>query len=147
MNSDDYFLMDILYTGDELANPTIDAKIVDIKGIEIRSKLESSEKEQVENLLSILAGFLYVVVFLRIRMAEEYLPVWRTKRWENIVKSAYLFFVVMGSFMFYMGVWRIASQLKYENSLLWVNYFVFVTIILSIIGLILLIKGAFFPRK
>jgi len=42
MNKGDYIFMDILYTGDELADPNVHAKIVDIKDIEIRSKTESS---------------------------------------------------------------------------------------------------------
>ena len=146
MNKDDYFLMDILYTGNKLAYPNIHAKIVDIKTIEIRSKIESSKEEQEKNLFLIFGGFILVVFFLWGLRSEEWL-IWETKEW-NVMKRVYQFCVVMGSFMFYMGVWSIASQLKYENSLFEVNYFVFViTYFMSIVALAVIIMYTFFARK
>ena len=139
MNSNDYFLMDILYTGDELADPNVHAKIVDIKDIEIRSKIESSGEEQEKNLFLIFGGFILVVFFLWGLRSEEWL-IWETKEW-NVMKRVYQFCVVMGSFMFYMGVWSIASQLKYENSVFVITYF------MSIVALAVIIMFTFFARK
>ena len=151
MNSNDYFLMDLFYTGDELADPDVHAKIVDIKDIEIRSKMESSEKEQEQSLACIvwiLGGFFTVVTCLWISRSEKKITIrkWESKGGKNR-RRAHLTLVVIGSFMFYMGVLGIASQLEYE--LLGVYDFIFVIIYFmgSIIALALIIKKTFFARK
>jgi len=144
MNSNDYFLMDILYTGDELAYPNdVQAKIVDIKDIEIRSKLESIEEEQEENLILILAGFLFVVMGFNMR-SEKFFTLWKEITGGIIVRKLIpISYVVAGSFMFYMGIWGIASRLYYENSLIGVVIFLFFTICV----LAYIIKDTFFARK
>ena len=148
MNSDDYFLMDILYTGEELADPNVHAKIVDIKDIEICRKLESSKKKKQEtNLFWILAGFCIIVASLWVPRSEKFwTDIRKTKGKENIVKTIFLSYVVIGSFFFYTGLWRIASQLKYEHSLVGANYFVFMGII-TIIVLAIVVMDTFFARK
>ena len=152
MNSNDYFLMDLLYTGDELADPDVHAKIVDIKDIEIRSKMESSEKEHKRSLAwitGILGGFFVVIsgLYWASRSEKDFTSWgWESKRGKNM-RRGYLTIVVMGSFMFYTGVLEIASQLEYE--LLGVYDFIFVIIyfMASIIALALIIKKTFFARK
>ena len=152
MNSNDYFLMDLLYTGDELADPDVHAKIVDIKDIEIRSKMESSEKEHKRSLAwitGILGGFFVVIsgLYWASRSEKDFTSWgWESKRGKNM-RRVYLTIVVMGSFMFYTGVLEIASQLEYE--LLGVYDFIFVIIyfMASIIALALIIKKTFFARK
>ncbi|MCK4734590.1 MAG: hypothetical protein KAT65_19195, partial [Methanophagales archaeon] len=148
MNSNDYFLMDLFYTGDELADPNVHAKIVDIKDIEIRSKMESSGEEQKKNLTLILAGFLFVVMGFNMR-SEKFRTLWTESVGGIIMKKKILIlllplsYVVLGSFMFYTGTWRIASRLYYENSLIGFVIFLFFTI--SVLTYI--IKDTFFARK
>ena len=154
MNSNDYFLMDLFYTGDELADPKVHAKIVDIKDIEIRSKMESSGKEQKMNLILILGGFLFVVMGFYMR-SEKFHTLWTESVGVIIMKKKIpllllpsLSYVVLGSFMFYKGVWRTASPLKYENLLVGSDYFIFAAMyIMSLIFLAWIIKGTFFARK
>ena len=152
MNKGDYFFMDILYIGDELADPDVHAKIVDIKDIEIRSKMESSEKEHKRSLAwitGILGGFFVVIscLYWASRSEKDFTSWgWESKGGKNM-RRVYLTLVVMGSFMFYTGVFGIASQLEYE--LLGVYEFIFVIIyfMASIIALALIIKETFFARK
>ena len=149
MNKGDYFFMDILYTGDELADPNIHAKIVDIKDIKIRSKFESIEEEQEENLMLILAGFLFVVMGFHMR-SEKFRTLWTESVGGIFMKKKIpllpLSYVVLGSFVFYMGIWRIASRLNYENSLFGVNYLA-ILLFLTISILAYIIRDIFFARK
>ena len=143
MNSDDYFLMDILYTGEELADPNVHAKIVDIKDIEICSKLESIEEERKQNLLWIIIGFLTVIIGFYMRYGKLFTLPKEIARGDIMVKIIPPSYVVAGSFMFYMGIWRTASRLYYENSLIGFVIFLFFTI--SVLAYI--IKDTFFARK
>lgn len=143
MNSDDYFLMDILYTGDELADPKVHAKIVDIKDIEIRSKLESIEEEWKQDLLWIISGFLTVILGFYMRYGKLFTLSKEIAIGDIMVKIIPPSYVVAGSFMFYMGIWRIASRLYYENSVIGFVIFLFFTI--SVLAYI--IKDTFFARK
>ena len=150
MNSNDYFLMDILYTANALACLNLHAKIVDIKDIEIRSKIESGEKKLGKNLSYILAGFLLVVVGQvelnrrRFKLMEK-----TTKRAIFYKASIFLFYVAMGGFFFYMGIWRIASPLNYET-LFGVNSLLIlwgVSLFYTIFVFGFLIRDMFFARK
>ena len=143
MNSDDYFLMDILYTGDELADPKVHAKIVDIKDIEIRSKLESIEEERKQDLLWIITGFLTVILGFYMRYGKLFTLTKEIAIGDIMVKIIPPSYLVAGSFMFYMGIWRIASRLYYENSLIGFVIFLFFTICV----LAYIIKDTFFARK
>ena len=119
MNPNDYFLMDILYTANALAclKDPLHAKIVDIKDIEIRSNIESGEKELGINLIGIIEGFLFVVLGLSafyIYRIKKFNSLRETKIRNIFLKTLPLFYVVMGYFLFYKGLWEIASPLNYE---------------------------------
>ena len=150
MNSNDYFLMDILYTANALACPNLHAKIVDIKDIEIRSKIESGEKELGMNLMWIINGFLLVVMGLfflygrRFKFMEE-----KTTKLAIFYKTSFLFYVAMGCFSFYMGFWRIAFPLDYEL-LFGVNALLIIWgtgIFMTIFIFAFIIMDMFFARK
>ena len=149
MNSNDYFLMDILYTANALACPNLDFKIVDIKDIEIRSKTESGEKELEINLVLIMQGFLLVVMGLFVLYKRRFKLMEKTTRRAIFYKTTFLFYVAMGCVSFYMGFWGIASPLDYEllfggNPLLimWG-----VTILMTISIFASIIWDMFFARK
>lgn len=119
MNSNDYFLMDILYTANDLVSPNLHAKIVDIKDIEICSKIESGEKELEKNLMWIILGFLVVVMGLLMLIELLYKKIFTILE-KTTIRDIYLnilplLYVIMGYFFFYMGIWRIASPLNYET--------------------------------
>ena len=149
MNSNDYFIMDILYTANELACLNLKAKIVDIKDIEIRSKIESGEKELGKNLMWIINGFFLVVMGLFLIYGKIFKLLEKTTRRAIFQKTVSLFYVAGGCFFFYMGFWRIASPLNYEplfgvNGLLimW-GMVLFCTIVIFKF----IIRDMFFARK
>jgi hypothetical protein len=151
MNSNDYFLMDILYTANALAclKDPLPAKIVDIKDIEIRSSIESGEKELEINLVLIMQGFLLVVMGLFVLYGRRFKLMEKTTRRAIFYKTTFLFYVAMGCVSFYMGFWGIASPLDYE--LLFGDNFLLImwgaTVLLTIFIFASIIWDMFFARK
>jgi hypothetical protein len=151
MNPNDYFRMDILYTANALAclKDPLHAKIVDIKDIEIRSNIESGEKELGINLISIIEGFLLVVLGLfMIYIIKNFNSLRETTIRNIFLKTLPLCYVVMGYFLFYNGLWEIASPLNYEP-LFGVNRVLIIwgiALSMSIAILAFVIRGTFFAR-
>jgi hypothetical protein len=151
MNSNDYFLMDILYTANDLVSPNLHAKIVDIKDIEICSKIESGEKELEISLMLILNGFLLVVIGLVLTYLKKFNSIMimimgRT----TFLKTMPLLYMIMGYFSFYWGIWRIASPLNYET-LFGVRWYLImwgiIALSMSIALLAFVIWDTFFARS
>ena len=154
MNPNDYFLMDILYTANALAclKDPLHAKIVDIKDIEIRSSIESGEKELGMNLMLIIQGFILVVMGLfglggrRFKLMEK-----TTGRVFSSYKTTFLFYAAIGCVFFYMGFWGIASPLDYPGELLFGSNPLLIiwgmAILMTIFIFAYIVTGMFFARK
>jgi hypothetical protein len=154
MNPNDYFLMDILYTANALAclKDPLHAKIVDIKDIEIRSSIESGEKELGINLMLIIQGFILVVIGLfglggrRFKLMEK-----TTRRVFSSYKTTFLVYAAIGCVFFYMGFWGIASPLDYPGELLFGSNPLLImwgmAILMTIFIFASIVRAMFFARK